>query len=64
MRKRSTETVPGVRWPTGVHHCVKAVAFGEALRDEFKEYQQQVLKNAKASRVSCRSKSVTGFWYH
>lgn len=26
----------------------KAVAFGEALRPEFKEYQEQVLKNAKA----------------
>ena len=26
----------------------KAVAFGEALRPEFKTYQQQVIKNAKA----------------
>ena len=26
----------------------KAVAFGEALTDEFKEYQKQILKNAKA----------------
>ena len=26
----------------------KAVAFGEALRPQFKEYQQQVVKNAKA----------------
>ncbi len=31
-------------------HCIfgKAVAFGEALQPSFKEYQQQVLKNAKA----------------
>ncbi len=31
-------------------HCIfgKAVAFGEALKPEFKEYQEQVLRNAKA----------------
>ncbi len=31
-------------------HCIaaKAVAFAEALRPEFKTYQQQILKNAKA----------------
>ena len=28
--------------------AAKAVAFGEALRDDFKEYQRQVLANAKA----------------
>src|SRR5437588_4502216 len=28
--------------------AAKAVAFGEALRNDFKEYQRQVLKNAKA----------------
>lgn len=28
--------------------AAKAVAFGEALTDEFKEYQKQVIKNAKA----------------
>ncbi len=28
--------------------AAKAVAFGEALTDEFKDYQKQVLKNAKA----------------
>ncbi len=28
--------------------AAKAVAFGEALKPEFKEYQQQILKNAKA----------------
>lgn len=28
--------------------AAKAVAFGEALTDEFKEYQKQILKNAKA----------------
>ncbi len=28
--------------------AAKAVAFGEALTDEFKEYQKQIIKNAKA----------------
>jgi glycine hydroxymethyltransferase len=28
--------------------CAKAVAFGEALKPEFKVYQEQILKNAKA----------------
>ena len=40
---------PGVQGGPLVHIiAAKAVAFGEALRDDFKDYQQQVLKNAKA----------------
>jgi glycine hydroxymethyltransferase len=40
---------PGVQGGPLVHIiAAKAVAFGEALRDDFKEYQQSVLKNAKA----------------
>ena len=40
---------PGVQGGPLVHIiAAKAVAFGEALRDEFKEYQRQILKNAKA----------------
>src|SRR5688572_32832768 len=40
---------PGVQGGPLVHIiAAKAVALGEALRDDFKEYQQQVLKNAKA----------------
>ena len=30
--------------------AAKAVAFGEALRPDFKLYQQQVIKNAKLGR--------------
>lgn len=40
---------PGLQW--GPHEnliAAKAVAFGEALRPEFKEYQIQVVKNAQA----------------
>jgi glycine hydroxymethyltransferase len=40
---------PGVQGGPLVHIiAAKAVAFGEALRDDFKAYQQQVLDNAKA----------------
>lgn len=40
---------PGVQGGPLVHIiAAKAVAFGEALRDDFKEYQHQVLANAKA----------------
>lgn len=40
---------PGVQGGPLVHIiAAKAVAFGEALRDDFKNYQSQVLKNAKA----------------
>ena len=40
---------PGVQGGPLVHIiAAKAVAFGEALREEFKEYQGQVLANAKA----------------
>jgi glycine hydroxymethyltransferase len=40
---------PGVQGGPLVHViAAKAVAFGEALRDDFKAYQQQILDNAKA----------------
>src|ERR687894_796859 len=40
---------PGVQGGPLVHIiAAKAVALGEALRDDFKQYQRQVLKNAKA----------------
>lgn len=40
---------PGVQGGPLVHIiAAKAVAFGEALRDDFKEYQKQILSNAKA----------------
>src|SRR4030088_1815156 len=40
---------PGVQGGPLVHIiAAKAVAFGEALRDDFREYQRQILANAKA----------------
>ena len=38
--------------------AAKAVAFGEALTDEFKEYQKQIVKNAK---VLCEALKEEGF---
>src|SRR5947209_19734848 len=50
---------PGVQGGPLVHIiAAKAVAFGEALRDEFKEYQQQVLKNAKALAASLQDNGL------
>ncbi|MBR4950629.1 MAG: serine hydroxymethyltransferase [Clostridia bacterium] len=34
--------------------AAKAVAFGEALTDEFKAYQQQIVKNAKALEIALK----------
>src|SRR6478672_9765459 len=40
---------PGVQGGPLVHIiAAKAVSFGEALRDDFKSYQQQIIRNAKA----------------
>src|SRR5213082_990204 len=40
---------PGVQGGPLVHIiAAKAVAFGEALREDFKQYQRQIVKNAKA----------------
>lgn len=40
---------PGIQGGPLMHIiAAKAVSFGEALKDDFKEYQKQVIKNAKA----------------
>jgi glycine hydroxymethyltransferase len=45
----NSKVFPGVQGGPLVHIiAAKAVALGEALRDDFKEYQRQVLQNAKA----------------
>src|SRR5215207_3194155 len=50
---------PGVQGGPLVHIiAAKAVAFGEALRDDFKAYQQQVINNAKALAESLRSEGL------
>jgi glycine hydroxymethyltransferase len=50
---------PGVQGGPLVHIiAAKAVAFGEALRDDFKEYQRQVLQNAKALAAELQSQGL------
>jgi glycine hydroxymethyltransferase len=46
---------PGVQGGPLVHIiAAKAVAFGEALRDDFKIYQQQILDNAQALAITLK----------
>jgi len=48
---------PGIQGGPLMHViAAKAVSFKEALEDEFKEYQKQVLKNAKALAEALKSK--------
>ena len=48
-RKIDTEVFPGIQGGPLMHViAAKAVCFKEALRPEFKTYQRQILKNAKA----------------
>src|SRR3982075_3265077 len=50
---------PGVQGGPLVHIiAAKAVAFGEALRDDFKEYQRQILANAKALCAELQSQGL------
>ncbi|MBQ5988659.1 MAG: serine hydroxymethyltransferase [Oscillospiraceae bacterium] len=48
-KKINKSIVPGIQGGPLMHVIAgKAVCFGEALKDSFKEYEQQVVKNAKA----------------
>ncbi|NVO24181.1 serine hydroxymethyltransferase [Donghicola sp. C2-DW-16] len=48
-KKINSAIFPGIQGGPLMHViAAKAVAFGEALRPEFKEYQKQVIKNAQA----------------
>lgn len=50
---------PGVQGGPLVHIiAAKAVAFGEALRDEFKVYQQQILDNAQALAAELKAQGL------
>ena len=52
-------TFPGVQGGPLMHIiAAKAVAFGEALKPEFREYQEQILKNAK---TLCDALQKNGF---
>ena len=50
---------PGIQGGPLMHIiAAKAVSFGEALQDSFKDYQEQVLKNAKALASSLADKGI------
>ena len=50
---------PGVQGGPLVHIiAAKAVAFGEALREDFKEYQKSTLKNAKALAAELQAQGL------
>ena len=49
LEKQNMAVFPGIQGGPLMHViAAKAVAFGEALKPEYKEYQQQVIKNAAA----------------
>jgi len=56
-KKLDTEVFPGIQGGPLMHViAAKAVALKEALKSEFKEYQAQILKNAKALAKSLQEK--------
>lgn len=58
--KKIDKTIfPGIQGGPLMHViAAKAVAFGEALQDDFKTYQQQVIKNAQALADSLTNEGV------
>ncbi|CAM2774892.1 serine hydroxymethyltransferase [Salinicoccus roseus] len=62
-KKVDKNIFPGIQGGPLMHVlAAKAVAFGEALNPEFKEYQEQVIKNAKtlAGRLSEKGLRIVG----
>ena len=56
-KKIDAEVFPGIQGGPLMHViAAKAVAFGEALKPEFKTYQEQVVKNSKALADALSSK--------
>lgn len=56
-KKLDAEIFPGIQGGPLMHViAAKAVAFGEALRPEFKDYQKQIVKNAKTLAESLSKK--------
>lgn len=58
-KKLNSNIFPGIQGGPLEHViAAKAVAFGEALRPEFKTYQEQVIKNAKALAKGLMDKGI------
>jgi glycine hydroxymethyltransferase len=59
FKKLNSVIFPGIQGGPLEHVIAgKAVAFGEALRPEFKDYQEQVIKNCKALAASLISEGI------
>lgn len=60
LAKKIDKTVfPGIQGGPLMHViAAKAVAFGEALNPNFKDYAAQILKNAKAMEEVCKARGV------
>lgn len=58
-KKINSAVFPGVQGGPHMHTIAgKAVAFGEALRPEFKEYAEQVIKNAKVLAETLKNNGI------
>ncbi len=58
-KKINSAIFPGIQGGPLMHViAAKAVAFGEALRPEFKAYSAQVIANAKAMAAACQDKGL------
>ena len=58
-KKINKAVFPGMQGGPHMHQiAAKAIAFGEALRPEFADYAQQIVKNAKAMEVVFKSEGV------
>lgn len=58
-KKINSAVFPGLQGGPLEHViAAKAVAFGEALRPEFKEYAEQIIQNAKALEETLRSRDI------
>ncbi len=58
-KKVNSAVFPGIQGGPLMHViAAKAVAFGEALTQEFKDYTAQVIKNAQAMAAACKSSGL------
>ena len=58
-KKVNSAVFPGIQGGPLMHViAAKAVAFGEALTQDFKDYSAQVIKNAQAMAAACKSSGL------
>lgn len=59
IKKLNSAVFPGTQGGPLMHVIAgKAVCFGEALKPEFKDYQAQIIKNAKALEAAFRAEGI------